>query len=79
MSFLDDPVNHPSHYTSGKIECIEYIKDTLNNQEYAGYLRGNLQKYISRYPLKNGIEDLRKARWYLDALIEHLDDTSPQD
>jgi len=59
-----DPVNHPRHYTQGKIEVIEYIED-----QGMGYHAGNVIKYVSRYKLKGGVEDLRKARWYLDRLI----------
>jgi hypothetical protein len=65
-----DPVEKPSHYGQGSIECIDYIKDFLTKEEYTGYLRGNMAKYLHRWRYKNGIEDLRKARWYLDRLIE---------
>lgn len=60
-----DPVNHPKHYTQGKIECIDYILDKKMN-----YLEGNIIKYITRYKDKNGVEDLKKARFYLDRLIK---------
>ena len=62
---LEDRVNHPKHYTNGKIEPIDYI-----NGNGMDYLEGNIIKYISRYKFKNGIEDLHKARFYLDMLIE---------
>ena len=62
---LNDIVNHPKHYTNGKIEPIDFI-----NGNDMDYLEGNIIKYISRYKFKNGIEDLRKARFYLDMLIE---------
>jgi len=65
-----DPVNNPSHYGQGSIECIDYIKDFLTEDEYTGYLRGNVAKYLHRWRYKNGIEDLKKARWYLEALIQ---------
>ena len=58
-------VNHPKHYTNGKIEPIDFING--NNMDY---LEGNIIKYISRYKYKNGIEDLEKARFYLNMLIE---------
>jgi hypothetical protein len=62
-----DPVNHPSHYTFGKIEVIEVIEDW--NLDYN---RGNAVKYIARAPHKgNELEDLKKARWYLDRAIEN--------
>lgn len=64
-----DAVNNPSHYGQGKIECIEYIKDFLTEDEYIGYLRGNIAKYLHRWRHKNGIEDLKKAEWYLKELI----------
>ena len=63
-------VNSPPHYGQGRIECIEYIKDFLSKDEYTGYLRGNIAKYLHRWRYKNGIEDLKKARWYLEALIQ---------
>lgn len=60
----------PSHYTKNKIECIDYIKDVLSPEEYQGYLRGNITKYMHRYKDKGGVEDLNKARVYLNWLIE---------
>jgi len=65
-----DNVNHPKHYGNGNIECIDYIKDFVNPDEYQGYLRGNIAKYLHRFPYKNGVEDLKKARVYLSWLIE---------
>jgi hypothetical protein len=63
-----DPVN-PSHYKQGSIECIEAIKAALG-VGFIAYLWGNILKYLWRWPKKNGIEDLKKARWYLDRLIQ---------
>ena len=68
--FKDINVNSPPHYGQGRIECIEYIKDFLSKDEYTGYLRGNIAKYLHRWRYKNGLEDLKKARWYLEALIQ---------
>jgi hypothetical protein len=65
-----DNVNRPSHYGQGQIEAIEYIQDFQTHEEYIGYLRGNIAKYLHRWRYKNGLEDLKKARWYLDRLIE---------
>ena len=62
---LEDIINRPKHYTNGKIEPIDYING--NNMDY---LEGNIIKYISRYKFKNGKEDLYKAKFYLDMLIE---------
>lgn len=65
-----DMVNNPMHYGAGKIECIEYIEDMLTQEEYIGYLRGNIAKYLHRWRYKNGLEDLKKAEWYGRRLIE---------
>lgn len=67
-----DNVNHPSHYNTGSIEVINYIEDKLDYNEFTGYLTGNIIKYISRYKYKNGIEDLQKAEWYLNYLINYI-------
>lgn len=66
-----DVVNHPSHYTDGgSIECIEAIESALTDEEYRGYLKGNIQKYVWREKHKGGTESLKKAQWYLDRLIQ---------
>jgi|GEM_PF-847054 hypothetical protein len=69
-----DPVNHPSHYTAGGIECIDAIGAALTCQHdpVAAFLTGQVLKYMWRWPLKNGAEDLRKAKWYLEKLIEKV-------
>lgn len=64
-----DNVNKPAHYTAGGIESIEYMRSKMTPEQFEGFLMGNVLKYISRYPMKNGLEDLEKARWYLDRLI----------
>jgi hypothetical protein len=71
---MSDNVNNPSHYGQGSIEAIEYIKDFLTKEEYIGNLRGNIAKYLHRWRYKNGIEDLKKARWYLERLIEEVEE-----
>lgn len=63
-----DPVDHPSHYTSGGIECIDAIEAALTPEEFRGFCKGNALKYVWRERLKNGGEDLKKARWYIDRL-----------
>lgn len=66
-----DVVNHPSHYADGgSIECIEAIESALTDEEYRGYLKGNIQKYVWRERNKGGTESLKKAQWYLDRLIQ---------
>lgn len=71
---INDKVNHPSHYTQGGIECIDAIKAAvigLNGIE--AVCTGNIIKYIWRWKFKNGLEDLKKARWYLDKLINEIE------
>ena len=72
-STLQDNVNNPAHYGKGEIEAIDYISDFLTPEEYQGYLRGNIAKYLHRWPYKNGVEDLKKASWYLDRLINEAE------
>jgi len=72
---MKDPVNHPEHYTSGNIECLDAIKSALG-ENYQFYVQGNLIKYIWRFNHKNGVEDLKKAQFYLNDLIALLDEPS---
>ena len=69
---LDDTVNHPAHYTQGAVECIEAIKASMTASEFRGYLKGNAMKYLWRYQFKGGVEDLKKASWYLNRLIKEI-------
>jgi len=65
----EDMVNSPSHYTDGGIETIDFIKAKLTDEEFAGYLKGNVIKYVTRANLKgNHAQDLAKAKWYMDRL-----------
>lgn len=68
-----DTVDHPPHYKTGGIEPIDYMKAKLTKEQFDGFLIGNVIKYVSRYSHKNGLEDLKKARWYLDKLIEEIE------
>lgn len=69
-----DNVEKPLHYTAGHIECIDAIKAATTQEEFEGFLRGNVLKYLWRCNLKsNKTEDLNKARWYLNRLIEETD------
>lgn len=65
-----DMVNHPPHYTEGKVECIEAIESALTPEEYRGYLKGSILKYNWRERHKGGTESLKKAKFYLDRLID---------
>lgn len=68
---LDSNV-HPSHYTYSKYECINVLKDILGEEGFKEFCRGNVFKYLWRYNHKNGKEDLLKAKYYLEKLIEVL-------
>ncbi|EAH2416293.1 DUF3310 domain-containing protein [Listeria monocytogenes] len=67
----NDKVNNPAHYTAGGIETLDYIKAKVS--DYPSYAVGNILKYVSRYEHKNGIEDLKKAQFYLNNLIEWME------
>lgn len=66
---MQDNINKPSHY-EGEIECIECIKASMTKDQFMGYLKGNVMKYIWRYDKKNHLEDLKKADVYLKWMIE---------
>lgn len=68
---MSDNVLHPAYY-AGEIETIDYIKDKLTDDQYVGYCIGNVIKYVSRYRLKGGVEDLKKADVYLQWAIDKL-------
>jgi hypothetical protein len=63
-----DAIN-PDHYKQGGIETIDIMKAKMTQEQFEGYLLGNVIKYTTRYNLKNGTEDLKKAQWYLNYLI----------
>lgn len=65
---MTDPVNHPPHY-AGEIECIDAIRAALTPEEFRGFCKGNVLKYVWRERRKGRDEDLKKARWYLDAAL----------
>lgn len=70
-----DPVSNPSHYNQGAIETIDYIESCLTEEEIRGSYKFNVIKYVSRERHKNKLEDLKKAKWYLDRLIHYLEST----
>lgn len=67
-----DMVNSPPHYNASGIECIDAIA-AATGEGFEHYLQGNIMKYLWRYRYKNGTEDLKKARWYLDKLITEVE------
>jgi len=67
----DEQVNHPAHYTRGGVETIDVIKAKLTPEGFRGYLQGCIIKYTTRFELKGRpVQDLKKARWYLNYLIK---------
>ena len=72
-----DSVNAPAHYLHGRKETIDVITDCMTNDEFHGYLKGNILKYVSRYKFKGEpLEDLQKAHWYLNRLIQEVNNGS---
>jgi len=70
----EDMVNSPSHYTYGKVECIEGIQESMTPEAFKGYCKGACLKYLWRYERKaKPLEDLKKAQWYLNKLIEGVE------
>ena len=72
-----DNVNHPKHYNSAGIECIDAMEAMVEGatvDAHVAYCWQNAFKYLWRWPYKNGLEDLKKARWYLDRIIERIEE-----
>ena len=68
-----DMVNNPPHYTKGGIECIEAIKASMTPEEFAGFLKGQVLKYMWRFEDKwDPVEDVEKAQFYMDELAAHM-------
>jgi len=67
-----DAVSAPQHYRQGAVECIDAIKAALGDDGFEAYCQGQVIKYIWRFRHKNGLEDLRKANWYLTELIKQF-------
>jgi len=71
---MNDPVNKPQHYRQGPIEAIDALESSMSAEAFEGYLKGNVMKYMWRYELKNRLQDLLKAQWYLQRLITKVDE-----
>lgn len=72
-----DPINSPSHYTSGGIETIDYMEAKSTPEEFRGHLRLSALKYLSRAGLKDDtLKDLKKAQWYVNALVQFVEDST---
>lgn len=61
---MADMVNHPEHYNQNGVETIDIIEAALTPEEFRGFLKGNVMKYLDRHEFKNGEQDLKKAQWY---------------
>lgn len=71
-----DMVNHPQHYTQGGIECINALKAaTVGKRGIEAVCVANVIKYLWRYEEKNGVEDVRKAKWYIERLLKELEES----
>ena len=67
-----DEINNPAHYNTGSMETIDLIQEGMSYEEFLGYLKGNILKYVCRYRHKNKedpVKDLMKAKWYIEKLI----------
>lgn len=78
---MKDNVNHPDHYkTNGGLETIDVIKEFTDGlQGIQATDTGNILKYMCRWKKKNGLEDLKKARWYLEHLIKEVEEEGKTD
>lgn len=65
-----DNVNHPSHYETGKFECFDVMREALGDNVVKDFCIANTFKYIYRHKRKNGVEDIKKAKWYIDKYLE---------
>lgn len=74
---LKDNVNHPSHYTQGKVECLDALESaTVGKSGIEAVCVANIIKYLWRYEEKNGLEDIKKAQFYLNRLIATLENNN---
>ena len=73
---IPDMVSHPQHYTQGGIECIDALKAaTVGKRGIEAVCVANVIKYLWRYEKKNGIEDIRKAKFYIERLLKELEES----
>ena len=70
MNDVKSNVNHPSHYNQGDIECIDAMLASAGKEAVQSFCRLSIMKYLWRFEHKNGLEDLEKAKWYMEKLIE---------
>lgn len=76
LNIEPDMVSHPKHYTQGDIECIDALKAaTVGKRGIEAVCVANVIKYLWRYEEKNGIEDVAKAKWYIERLLKELEES----
>jgi hypothetical protein len=72
---MPEEINQPSHYMVGGIEAIDYMKAKATREEFLGFLRLSVLKYLSRAGYKeSALKDFKKSKWYLDRLIKELEE-----
>lgn len=76
---MDDVVNHPAHYETGKFECIDVMLETQGKEAVLNFCICNAFKYLYRHRRKNGLEDVKKARWYINKFIELSEDSKDKE
>lgn len=69
----DDDVERPAHYRQGGVECIDAIRAQLTPEEFRGYCKGNVAKYVWRERMKEGDKAIKKARWYLNQMLKGVE------
>jgi hypothetical protein len=67
---MSDVVNHPKHYETGNFECIDVMLETQGKEAVKSFCLCNAFKYLYRHNRKNGVEDIKKAKWYIDKFLE---------
>ena len=70
---MEDKVNHPKHYTNGKVECIDALEAAVTGLVgIEAVCTANAIKYLWRWKYKNGMEDVENAKWYIDRLLKEV-------
>lgn len=77
---IKEQVDHPDHYNNGEIECIDAIKAAVSGKNgFEGFLVGQVIKYLWRYNYKNGLVDVKKAKWYMDYMENSMSEEQKGD
>lgn len=76
---MNDIVNHPNHYETGKFECIDVMIETQGVEAVKDFCLCNAFKYLYRHNRKNGLTDIEKAVWYLNEYISLMGESNAED